>query len=67
MSQYEYFECRSCGTIIRLDMMKYAKFTYPSYCFEEQGGCGRNNAEFNHLNRDWVLNHKDELHMVYKE
>lgn len=57
--QIEYFQCRYCGAVIKLDQSKYDEkgIVYPFYCEENQGGCGRK-SKFVKLSKEWVEERK---------
>jgi hypothetical protein len=59
---FEYFRCRKCGAILREDQRPYDEkgIVYPTACYEEQGGCGRdfNKTNFLRLKKEFVENPK---------
>lgn len=59
MKKTRYFECQKCGAILKqiVDKDKYVKPPEkPEECYENQGGCGRNQP-FLELKEEWVKEH----------
>ena len=53
--QFQYFECKQCRAIIKIDESKYkGKIVYPEYCEENLGGCGRK-SKFNLISEKYIL------------